>query len=103
MFIRTQDRNRIINLDAVFEASINEHDVVLNSYALKPYHAAGIQTVYAVALYFVSDGEIEAARYIDRKDAEDALEALCDALRDDRGYLEFPADYKFMEVQNEGS
>jgi len=104
MFVRTQDRSRIINMDCVYEIKSREIDVLLNKYNFKAHFAAGIQTICLISLHSeTNDNSIRAACYIDRQSAEDTLEALCNALRDGRGYFEFPADYKFMEVQNEGS
>lgn len=105
MFVRLQKRDNIVNLDSIAEVSITtECETVLNKRILKEYFDADIRTIYRITLYSKSgDGSFIAAGYIDRQVAEDALEALCDALRDGRSYFEFPADYKFMEVQNEGS
>lgn len=104
MFVRLQKRDNIVNLDSIAEVSITECETTLNKHILKEYFYAGIQTIYRITLYSESgDGSFIAAGYIDRKDAEDTLEALCDVIRDGRSYFEFPADYKFMEVQNEGS
>ena len=104
MFVRLQNRDNIVNLDSIAEVSITECETALNKRILKEYLDAGIQTIYRITLYSESgDGSFIAAGYIDRQGAEDALEALCDVLRDGRSYFEFSPDYKFMEVQNERS
>ena len=101
MFVRAQDRSLIMNMDRAATVTIIDTKTRLSR--LKEYSDAGIQTVYEVEFYFPNNVWFYAACYIDRQSAEDALEALCDVIRDGRSYFEFPADYKFMEVENEGS
>jgi len=103
MFVRLQDRDKIVNMDCVYEAEVHAYDVDLNRYAFKKYIDACIQIVYALVLFYKHGGETRVAYYIDRQSAEDALEALCDTIRNGGNYFEIPNDFKFMEVQNERS